>query len=68
MKSLFARLVRWIGNTFDVRDAMLAFGLVFLSAGLAQVWVPAAYIVPGAIVTLIAIFGPRLSNPPQREE
>lgn len=51
------RLANWAHATFDLRDAALAVGLCLLSAGIAQVWMPGAFIVPGAVITWVAIFG-----------
>jgi cytosine/uracil/thiamine/allantoin permease len=52
----------WLGKTFDVRDAMLASGLVLLSIGLWQISAPLALIVPGAIITAFAIFANRIDG------
>lgn len=52
----------WIRKTFDVRDAMLASGLGLLGAGLWAVWPPAALIVPGAIISAVAIFANRIDG------
>lgn len=52
----------WLHATFDVRDVMLATGLVLLSVGLWQVSPPAALIVPGAIITAVAIFANRIDG------
>ena len=41
------------------REAMLLVGLVMLGAGLWWVYPPAAAVVPGGILTLIAVFGIR---------
>lgn len=43
----------------DVRDVMLVVGLLALGAGLWFVWPPLAAIVPGTVLTGIAIFGVR---------
>jgi hypothetical protein len=52
----------WVGKTFDVRDVMLATGLALLSTGLWQISPPAALIVPGAIITAVAIFANRIDG------
>lgn len=54
---------RWLYATFDVRDCLLALGLGLLATGLARVWVPAAFIVPGAVLTYVAILGNRAARP-----
>lgn len=43
----------------DFRDALLAAGLLALGVGFWFVWPPLAAIVPGFIVTGVAIFGVR---------
>lgn len=43
----------------SLRDYMLIGGLALLAYGLSLVSVPAAYIVPGAVLALVAIFGVR---------
>lgn len=45
------------GATFDWRDFIGLAGLGMLSAGLYMVWMPAALIAPGAVLTYVAIFG-----------
>lgn len=62
VKVFFAAVVKFIGREFDVRDAFLIVGLIFLGLGLGQVYLPAAYIVVGAILVYVAIFGARLSK------
>lgn len=52
----------WLARTFDVRDAMLAIGLALLAVGLFLVWPPAALIVPGAIMSAVAIFAGRING------
>lgn len=51
-----------IATTFDVRDLFLIVGLIFLFIGLAQLSWPAAFVVPGAILTYVAILGPRAAG------
>lgn len=62
MRKALQAIGQWIGRTFDVRDGMLAGGLVMLSIGLWQVWPPAALIVPGAIISAVAIFASRING------
>lgn len=42
---------------FDRRDFVGLLGLVLIGVGLGLVWLPAALIVPGAILSGVAIFG-----------
>lgn len=44
---------------FDGRDLVLVAGLGLLTYGCFLVYVPAAFIVPGGILTYVAIFGTR---------
>lgn len=67
MRKDFARLGRWVADAFDARDTMLATGLILLAAGLFLVWPPLALIVPGAIISAVAIFADRI-NGNAREE
>jgi hypothetical protein len=57
------RTMRRIGASIiglvDVRDFMLVAGLGLTGYGMSLVSMPAAYIVPGLILTAIAIFGTR---------
>ena len=62
MRKVLRLIGIWLARTFDVRDAMLAIGLALLAAGLFLVWPPAALIVPGAIMSAVAIFAGRISN------
>lgn len=41
----------------DVRDLIGLAGLLLVGIGLALVWLPAALVVPGAILIYVAIFG-----------
>lgn len=41
----------------DVRDAVLALGLLLVGGGLWMVWPPAALFVPGAVLVYVAIWG-----------
>lgn len=62
MRKALASIGIWLARTFDVRDAMLAIGLALLAAGLFLVWVPAALIVPGMIISAVAIFASRING------
>jgi hypothetical protein len=62
MRKALLAIGNWIGKTFDLRDGMLAAGLALLSIGLWQVWPPAALIVPGAIISAVAIFASRIDG------
>jgi hypothetical protein len=62
MRKVMSAIIAWVGSTFDEQDVMLALGLTLLSAGLWQVWPPAALIVPGAIITSVAIFANRIDG------
>ena len=62
MRKALALIGLWLARTFDVRDAMLAIGLALLAAGLVQVWPPAALIVPGSIISAVAIFANRING------
>lgn len=46
-------------RAFSLRDYTLFCGLALLAYGLSLVSVPAAYMVPGAVLALVAIFGVR---------
>lgn len=41
----------------DARDLVMIAGLALLAIGLFQVFVPAAFIVPGAVLTYVAVWG-----------
>ncbi|MBY9045387.1 hypothetical protein, partial [Pseudomonas fluorescens] len=62
LRTAVAKAGAWLGRTVDLRDSMLGVGLVLLAAGLWQVWLPAALIVPGAIITATAIFAGRIDG------
>lgn len=53
------RLLDALGKAFDLRDAMLVVGLGLVAAGLREIYEPAAFAVPGAVLTGVAIFGVR---------
>ncbi|MCP1832820.1 hypothetical protein [Bradyrhizobium sp. USDA 4545] len=61
MRNRVRVVAAWVTSTFDARDAVLAFGLVLLAAGLWFVWPPASLIVPGAVLSAVAIFGERVA-------
>jgi hypothetical protein len=50
---------RVISSAFDMRDATLFTGLGLLGYGLFQVYPPAGFIVPGAILAAVATLGTR---------
>lgn len=52
-----SRAASYAAAQVDARDLVLALGLGLLSAGLYQVFVPAAFIVPGAVLTYVAVWG-----------
>ncbi|UFW75185.1 hypothetical protein [Bradyrhizobium sp. WU425] len=62
MRKAFAAIAVWARANIDARDVMLVSGLVLLAVGLWQVWPPAAFIVPGAIVSAVAIFAGRING------
>jgi hypothetical protein len=62
LREALTAIGNWCRETFDVRDAMLACGLGLLAAGLWQVWPPAALVVPGTIITAVAIFANRIDG------
>jgi hypothetical protein len=60
MLGRIASVLRSAFAEIDARDGVLAAGLVLLSAGLYQVWIPGAFIAPGVVLTYVAVFsGPR---------
>ncbi|MBN9135472.1 MAG: hypothetical protein J0I92_05405 [Phyllobacterium sp.] len=48
-----------LAGLLSARDYLLALGLLLASYGLALVWLPAAFIVPGAVLAAVAVFGVR---------
>lgn len=44
---------------FDLRDAVFAVGLGLMGFGLWQVYEPAAFVVPGAVLAAVGVFGAR---------
>jgi hypothetical protein len=63
MRSWLARTASFVYSQVDARDLVLAFGLVLLSVGLYQFFAPLAFIVPGAVLTYVAVFGgPKASD------
>jgi hypothetical protein len=53
------QLAAVIAQTLDPRDLALTAGLGLMGYGLNQIYPPAAFIVPGAVLTYIAVFGVR---------
>ncbi len=53
------RLLGWIAGQFDARDLMLVAGLGLIGYGLWEVYPPASFVVPGAALAGVAIFGVR---------
>ncbi|EJN11837.1 hypothetical protein PMI42_04852 [Bradyrhizobium sp. YR681] len=62
MRNALVSIGSWLARTFDVRDVMLTIGLLLLAGGFYLVWPPAALIVPGAIVTAVAVFASRINS------
>lgn len=52
-----ARVAKIAAANLDARDLVLAAGLGLLAAGLYQVLEPLAFIVPGAVLTYVAVWG-----------
>lgn len=52
-------VVAFLVSLFGKRDYLLFAGLGLLAYGLSFVFLPAAFIIPGAVMALIAIFGVR---------
>lgn len=53
------KMGRALSSVIGWREFMLLCGLGALAYGLSLVWWPAAFIVPGAVATSVAIFGVR---------
>lgn len=47
----------WLAANVDARDLIMIAGLLLLAIGLFQVFVPAAFVAPGAILTYVALRG-----------
>ncbi|WP_027517861.1 hypothetical protein [Bradyrhizobium sp. WSM1417] len=62
MRKALAAVGVWVRANIDARDVMLASGLTLLALGLWQVWPPAALIVPGVIISAVAIFAGRING------
>lgn len=58
------RLFRGIFGQIDARDVIAVIGLSLLSAGLYQIYWPAALIAPGAILCWYALVALRYPNTP----
>jgi hypothetical protein len=53
------KFIAAIVDAVDGRDLMLWIGLGLLAYGLWPVWHPGAFIIPGAVLAGVAIFGVR---------
>jgi hypothetical protein len=53
------RLMAAIGELVDMRDLLLLAGLGLVGFGLWDVYRPASFAVPGAVLTGVAVFGVR---------
>ncbi len=53
--SRFRRFVAWLEASS--REIMLLAGIVILSGGLWPIYKPAAFVIPGAILVAVAVFG-----------
>lgn len=51
------KIGQWLVANVDARDLVMIAGLALLAIGLFQVSVPAAFIVPGAVLTFVALRG-----------
>lgn len=54
---VIVRAAKFAAANVDARDLVLAVGLGLLAAGLYQVYPPAAFIMPGAVLTYVAVWG-----------
>lgn len=57
MRSLISRAASFVYAQIDARDIVLAMGLMLLAVGLYRVYAPAAFIVPGMVLTYVAVWG-----------
>lgn len=57
--SRYFRVLGAIAAHVDQRDLLLAAGLTMLGFGAAEAWAPLGLIVPGAVLSAVAIFGVR---------
>jgi hypothetical protein len=55
--SAVSRAASYAAAQIDARDLVLVVGLGLLSAGLYQLFVPLAFIVPGTVLTYVAVWG-----------
>jgi len=61
---MLRRVAKIVAANVDARDLVLAAGLCLLAVGLYQVFPPAAFIVPGAVLTYVAVCrGPKTATP-----
>lgn len=59
MRQFAGRALSAIAKAIEAREAILIVGLGLVSYGLWQVWMPAAFIVPGTVLLYVSIFGTR---------
>lgn len=52
-------LAEWIARSFGAGEILLVGGLALVGAGAHQVYAPAGFIVPGAVMLAFAAFGIR---------
>lgn len=57
IRSAVVRFGRSVASQFDTRDVTGIIGLALLGYGLSLVWLPLAFVVPGAVIVYVAIFG-----------
>ena len=56
MRSLISHVASFVHAQIDARDLVFVVGLLLLAAGLYLIFAPAALVVPGAILTYVALF------------
>jgi hypothetical protein len=59
LKSALAIVAGAIISTIGFRDLLLFGGVALVGYGASMVYPPAAYIVPGVVLTAVAVFGVR---------
>ncbi len=59
MKKIATQAANYVGRLLgevELREVLLLVGLSLLSFGLSMVWLPSAFIVPGVVLTYMAVF------------
>jgi hypothetical protein len=59
MRQHLVRAASFLANEVGVQEVLFVGGVALLAYGMSLIWLPGAFIIPGSILTAVAVFGVR---------